>query len=218
MTGYMAAHIDGDRQACDMGWIGLNADCQRRYRAAKSLRADPCSIDACKQVRFQLRIKVRRVGLANRPKQRFFRKKSALFEITADTYADNDRRTGIAACTRNRIDDKIHNLIASGRGRKHLYCAHIFTAKALGRYCNMQPVSRHNLRVDDCGRVIPRIFAYKRIPDDRQAQVPLCITAAVRPRLRLHTAAAHDMYVLPKLQKHNRHSRVLADWAAFALC
>ena len=81
-----------------MRWIGLDIYRKCRYGATESCWTDAEAVDLLQHLVFELlHICLRRL-LMKLTGQRFLRHQRALFEVAADTDANNHRRTGIRAC------------------------------------------------------------------------------------------------------------------------
>ena len=80
----MAANIDRNRQACNVGRPSLHIHSESRRFAAKALRADVQPVDAFEQLLLQLRVKRLWVPLGNRAAKRLFRQQGAALKIAAD--------------------------------------------------------------------------------------------------------------------------------------
>ena len=79
----------------------FNVYCQCCCSAAEALGADAESVDLLKELFLKVSIEGILVSHVNGTEKSLLCKVSSLIECAADTYADNDGRTGIGACFLN---------------------------------------------------------------------------------------------------------------------
>lgn len=168
----MAANIDRNRQACNVGRPSLHIHSESRRFAAKALRADVQPVDAFEQLLLQLRVKRLWVPLGNRAAKRLFRQQGAALKIAADPDADHHRRAGVAARHSYCVNNKIYNACPSGGWGQHLQAAHVFTAKALGRDGQRYFFTRYDARVQHGGVLSPVLMRSSGSPTTEQRSSP----------------------------------------------
>ena len=107
-------------------------------------------------------------------------------------------------------DGLLHTLYPIGRNQ-HLDARLVLAAEPLRRNRDVQLVSRNDFRIDDARRIVLRIHAVEqRLRHDGLAKVSLRIAlrdAFIDSILQIPT---RDMKILPDLQEHDGHARILA--------
>jgi len=93
-----------------------------------------------------------------------------------------------------------------------LQSAHILAAATFGNHCDLQPIAWDDLRVDHSRSVIFGIGAYReRLVNYGLAEIALLIPSSHALLDRFVEITAHDMNILPHLQKDHRQTRVLTE-------
>ena len=116
MTMGVAVDVHRHGKAGDMAGVGLHVDAQGGHVAAESGGADPEAVDPFREFFFQggdVGVGVPRTHFAE---EGLLGQKSGMFEVSAQTDADNEGRTGIGTRLLNRFEnERAHSLPAVGR-------------------------------------------------------------------------------------------------------
>ena len=191
---------------------GLNGNGKSGRVAAEALRTYACfPVDAVKNFSFHLGIKFIGIFLRNAPAKSLFGKESTLLKVAADAYAENDGRTGIAACGFHTVKNIFYDILPAPRRRHHFKTAHIFAAEAFRSNGDFHALAVNNIRVNNGRRVVLCVHPSERIGHNRTAQIAVHITVMDSPVDRIIKTAADKMHVLTYFKKDDRHTRILTD-------
>ena len=143
--------------------------------------------------------------------QRFLRHQRALFEVAADTDANNHRRTGIRACVLYSRQDSLLDALNAVCRLQHEDTAHILTAGPLGRHCEREFVAFYHIIVNNRRRIIPGVLPDQRIANYGFAQESFDIALTYALLDCFGQASAFDPQILSHLCEYHCHAGILTD-------
>ena len=206
--------VDGDGQPRDVRGGDLAGYAERGYLAAESLGADAQRVDAEKRLFFDGGDVFPGVAAADVARQRLFGEEGAGIKAAADAHAHVDGRAGAGARQAHRVRDRLQNAFRALRGGEHAEPAHVLAAEPLGQKGDAHAIARNELGVQMGGRVVGSVHAGERIAD-ALAEQPVAVSAAYAVVHRFRKGHAREADVLPELDEHYRHARILADGHLF---
>ena len=207
----MAAHVDGNRQAGNVGRVGDDIDSQRSDRAAHILRTDAQTVDAVEDLAFHIGVVQLAVVGEQITAQCLLGKQRTHLGIAADAHADNQRCAGFAAVFLDAVDHEGDDVLAGGAGMEHLHGAGVFAAGTLRDDGQSDAVALYQAGMDDGRSVVLRVDAVERIIDHRFAQIGLGVSLTDTLVDRILKQLSDDVDVLTDLGKDNDHAGVLTD-------
>ena len=178
MSCCVALNIDCNGKTCDMAGMNVYFHRKASLRSAKAHCANARIVDKRQKVFFELVCDRIAAFVVDFTEKRFFRKEGALFKVTADTYANNERRTGFTTRVEYRINHKFLNPFNTVCGNKHFNERHIFAAATLGRNVNFENVAGHHFNMHDSGRVVFGVHSVKRMTNDGFSQISFGVSAS----------------------------------------
>ncbi len=149
----MAADRNSNRQPSNMGCAPFDVYSKSGSRAAE-LRSATGLVDEREE--FALQLRIIRVFIANvrRTKKSALGKIRSLIHGTANTYADNHRRAGIAAGMQDDIKNSLLDTLNAICRNQHLDAGLVLTAEALRCQLDLELVALYHLGIDDSRRII----------------------------------------------------------------
>ena len=111
MANDVAIDIHGNGESCDMRRRMLDMHSKSRRHPAEALRPDPKRVDLTKKPRLKRRVSRITRRLAERARECALREKGASLKVRANPNANRNRRTRVAPCKPNALEDEANDVI-----------------------------------------------------------------------------------------------------------
>ena len=157
MAHCMTADGHSNRQSGNVGRTPLDIYSQGRSSAAQ-LRPDTGLVDHLEELALQVRIVRMRITDIGRTHQGALGQVCSLIHGSADAYAYNHRRTRVAACMLDNVQNSLLHTLNTVSRHQHLDAGLVLAAEALQGNLNLQLVTIYKLSVEESKSKIMRDY------------------------------------------------------------
>ena len=216
MTRGVAVDVHGYGQAGDVGGAEFHVHLEGRHAAAESGGAGAELVDEFQQLVFESGVAGIGVAAFNVARAGLFGAQAGQFHVAAYAYADDHGRAGAGSGVAHGFHHGLLHAFYAVGGNQHVQRALVFAARALGGQAQGDAVAGHEARVDDGGRVVAGVFAFKeRFRHRRLAQVALGVALGNALIDGVFKKTAGDVDVLTYFGEHHGEAGILTDGDTF---